>query len=74
MWTWFSWFSPQDPDKKLTVKELYEVIEESSPEDLTFRTFLEEFEEFYETLRKADVLLLKDKKSTIKYPWENLLK
>jgi hypothetical protein len=58
----------------MSVGEMYEEIKKKT-QDLTLSGFLDQFQELYEALRKADVLLLmKDKMATIKYPWEEILK
>ncbi len=52
---------------------MYEEIKKAHK--LTLSDFLDQFQEFYEALRKADVLLLKKEKGeAIKYPWEEQLK
>jgi hypothetical protein len=55
---------------------MYETIKQKSPDikDFSFEKFQDCFEELYDSLRKADVLLLRDKNVTIKYPWEDLVK
>jgi hypothetical protein len=63
-------------DKELSINEMYETIKKKSSEtkNLYFQNFQDCFNELYDSLRKADVLLLKGKNVTIKYPWEDLLK
>jgi hypothetical protein len=57
----------------VSVGEMYEEIKKAHK--LTLSDFLDQFQEFYEALRKADVLLLKKEKGeAIKYPWEEQLK
>jgi hypothetical protein len=60
--------------KEMSVGEMYEEIKKKAHK-LTLSEFLDQFQEFYEALRKADVLLLmKNKMAPIKYPWEEILK
>jgi len=61
-----------DKDLNLSVREIYDNIREEA-DNLSFPTFMDEFNELYQALRKADVLLLKNqKKVSIKYSWEDL--
>ena len=60
-------------EQNLSLREIYDNIREET-KGLSFSTFMDEVQELYEALRKADVLLLKNQKRTsIKYPWEDLL-
>ena len=59
--------------KELNVREIYGKIK-TKVKDSSFPRFQQHFEELYEALRRADILLLKDKSVSIKYPWEDLLK